>query len=257
MDDSAFSLDGRVAIITGASGGIGRAIALTFARAGARLALAARRLEPLEAVAQEARALGAAALAIPTDVTSSDQVKRLVRQTKSEFGQLDILVNNAGGTFGETFTRGPLLETTEHDFDQTLATNLKSAFLCSQAAVPVMLEQKRGVIVNIASVAGVHPNPDFLAYGVAKAGLMNFTRCLALSLAPNVRVNALSVGIIDTPRTATRRSPERWKALIDATPMGVSGQPQDVAWAVLYLASNASAWVTGAILGVDGGAVKV
>ena len=257
MDESAFSLNGRVAIVTGASGGIGRAISLTFARAGAKLALAARHPEPLEALAQEARALGVPALAIPTDVTRSDQVQRLVQQTKSEFGQIDILVNNAGGTFSDTFSRGPLLQTTERDWDQTLAVNLKSAFLCSQAVVPIMLEKKKGAIVNIASVAGIHPNPDFLAYGVAKAGLMNFTRSVALGLAPHIRVNALSVGIVDTPRTATRRSPERWKLLVDATPMGVTGQPQDVAWAVLYLASDAAGWVTGIILGIDGGATRV
>ncbi len=257
MDRSAFSLAGRVALVTGASGGIGQAIALTFARAGARLVLAARHPEPLEALTGEVRATGAAAVAVPTDVTKGDQVRSLVQWAKVEFGHVDILVNNAGGTFGDTFTRGRILQITESDWDQTLALNLKGAFLCSQAVVPLMLEQKRGVIVNISSVAGVTPNVEFLAYGVAKAGLINFTKSLALDLAPHIRVNALSVGIIDTPRTATRRTPQRWKELLDATPMGVSGQPQDVAWAVLYLASDAAGWVTGTVLGVDGGATRV
>jgi len=257
MDQSNFQLTDRVAIITGASGGIGRAISLTLARAGARLALAARRPEPLEAVATEARTLGVPVLVVPTDVTRSDQVHRLVERAREDFGRIDILVNNAGGTFSDTFTRGRLLDTTEHDWDETLALNLKSSFLCSQAVARVMLEQGRGVIINIASLAGQYPNPDFIAYGAAKAGLINLTRAMALDLAPHIRVNALSVGAVDTPRTATRRTPERWKALLDSIPLGVMGQPQDVAWAVLYLASDAARWVTGAILSVDGGAIGV
>lgn len=255
--DQPFSLAGRVAIVTGASGGIGRAISMTFARAGARLALASRHAEPLESLAAEARALGASALVVPTDVSRSDQVQRLAQQTKAEFGRIDILVNNAGGTFSDTFTRGRLLQTTEHDWDQTLAVNVKSAFLCCQAVVPVMLEQKRGVIVNMSSLAAIYPNPDFLAYGVAKAGLISLTRALALDLAPHIRVNALTVGVVDTPRTATRRSKERWEALLKATPLGVTGQPDDVAWAVLYLASDAARWLTGTIMNIDGGATSV
>jgi NAD(P)-dependent dehydrogenase (short-subunit alcohol dehydrogenase family) len=248
-----FSLKDRVAIVTGGSRGIGRAIALALAEAGAGVVVASRTPQANEEVAKEIRSMGGKALGVPADARQADQVASLVERTLEGFGRIDVLVNNAGGSFGETFNRGPLMEISERDFDETLAVNLKSVFLCSRAAGRVMLERGGGSIVNVASEAGRIPTPGFGAYGAAKAGVINLTLSLAQELAPSIRVNAVAPGPIETPRTSGRKSPEVLARQQASIILGRVGQPEDVAAAVLYLASDAAKWVTGTIIDIHGG----
>ena len=253
---SSFDLSGKVAIITGASLGIGKGFALGLAKAGADVVLAARTPEPLEAACNEVRALGRKALSVPTDVTVAGQVEQLVRSAKEEFGHIDILVNNAGGNPGRTFKRAPLLELTEHDFDECMALNVKSAFLCSKAVVPIMMEQQSGVIINVSSSAGQDseaPRTGFSAYGAAKAAVLRLTVCMAAEWGPQVRVNCIIPGFIDNPKPTPGRTPKALAIRVQSIAAGRIGQPEDVAAAAVYLCSDAANWVTGASIDVHGG----
>ena len=247
---SSFSLTGRVASVTGAGRGIGKAIALGLADAGADVVVAARTASDIEATAGEIAAKGRKALAVPTDVRQSDQVDNLVDKAVAQFGTIDILVNNAGGYFVASTT-----ELSEGGWDAIIRENLKSVFLCSKAAAKVMMGQKKGNIINVASVVGFRAYSSNAAYGAAKAGIINFTKTLAVDLAPyNIRVNAIAPGFIATPGSLQLLEVDKGlKAMVDRIPLGRLGQPEEVAQGIVYLASDASSYVTGQTLLVDGG----
>ena len=242
-----FSLDGKVAIVTGSGRGIGRGIALAFAEAGAHVVCTARTASEIEAVAVEVRALGRRALVIPCDVREADQVENMVASAKRELGHIDILVNNAGaGSYR------PAIQTSERVWESTLRENLTTVFLCSKAVAATMLEQKAGSIVNISSRESQIPSLGMIAYGAAKAGVNSLTRTLAWELAPYVRVNAILPGVVWTESNAQMLGWMRDR-IVDGTPLKRTGIPEDIALAAIYLASSASDWVTGRTFEVDGG----
>jgi 7-alpha-hydroxysteroid dehydrogenase len=244
-----FRLDGKVAIVTGAGRGIGAGIALAFAEAGADVALGARTLPEVEAVAAQIRALGRRAIALPCDVMQRAQLEALVEQTTKELGRIDLLVNNAGGA---PWT--PFLKTSERAFEEAYRFNVTSAFLLSRLAVPRMLEHGSGVIVNVSSAMGRVTDRGFSAYGAAKAALSHLTRLLATELAPKIRVNALAVGAVETSALAPFLKAEGMREKMESlTPLGRIGQPEDIAAAAVWLASDAGSWVTGKVIEVDGG----
>lgn len=243
-----FSLNGKVAIITGSGRGIGKAIALAFAEAGADITCAARTQNQIEATAEEVRAIGRRALAIPCDVGDSDQVKSMVEKTATEFGHIDILVNNAGGgSFGGIRTMP------RSTFEADISQNLTSIFICSQAVSTHMLDQKSGCIINISTRESQVPAMGLSAYAASKAGVNSFTLTLAWELAPYVRVNAILPGAVVTETNAPIFEPIK-EQLAELSPLGRLGTPEDIALAALYLASPASDWVTGRLFSIDGGA---
>jgi 7-alpha-hydroxysteroid dehydrogenase len=244
-----FRLDGRVAIVTGAGRGIGAATAIALAEAGADVVSAARTEADIETTAATIRGLGRRGLAVPTDVTVTDELHRLVETTVSELGRLDILVNNAGGWLPR-----PVLETSERAFEAALRFNVTAAFLLTQQAVPHLAAHGEGAIVNISSRAASMVQPVFVAYATAKAALSMMTRALAPELAPKVRVNAIEVGGVETEALSRVLADDETRLrLEDNTPMRRVGQPEDIAAAVVYLAAPASSWVTGKVVEVDGG----
>lgn len=255
MTISRFTLEGKVAIVTGGSQGIGKAISLAFAEAGARVVIADVRPDIGEEVAAQIKATGKKAAVVPVDVTKNEQVVKMVDRVVKELGRIDILVNNAGGASGEGFGMGRVLKISEHDWDETIALNLKSVFLCSRAVAPVMLEQKKGNIINMASITAGIPFPGMAAYAAAKAGVVNLTKSLAMELAPHIRVNAIAPGSIDTPRTIKTRTPEQLKHVLSNIPLGRAGLAEDVASLAIYLASDAAIWVTGSTMDVNGGQI--
>ena len=244
----AFGLTGRIAIVTGAGQGIGRACALALAQAGADVALAARTASDLEAVAESIRALGRRALAVPTDVGDEAALDALVARTRDELGPVSLLVNNAGGS-GPNDPRKMRGE----EFSRVLAWNVTPAYLLIQKTAPAMREAGGGAVVNISSVAARYAQKHFSAYGAAKAALNQMTRNLAQDYAPHVRINAIEPGTIETPALAPFLTPERRERMERSTPMGRLGRPEDIAAAALFLLSPAAGWITGKVLGVDGG----
>ncbi|HEX6208170.1 MAG TPA: SDR family NAD(P)-dependent oxidoreductase [Actinomycetota bacterium] len=244
-------LDGRVALVTGGSKGIGKAIALALAEDGADVALAARGEEDLAAAAKEVEALGRRALPVPTDVTDPEQVGTLVRRTIDELGGLDVLVNNAGAA--------PFLSTVEsirpEGFEKYFRVNFHSAFYATQAAASHLLEQGSGSVVNVASVAAFIASPGLTYYAGAKAALIAFTKTVAQEWAPHgIRVNAVAPGWIETDLNAYSRQDtgfvESTRAQI---PMGRWGTAEEVAAVVRFLASDAASFMTGSVVVVDGG----
>ncbi len=246
-----FSLEGKVAIITGASRGIGQAIALTFALAGARLALCSRKQEGLQAVAGEIQEAGGQALAIQAHVGQAEDVRNLVAQTLEAYGRVDVVVNNAATN--PHF--GPLLSADEGLWLKILDVNLLGAVRLCQAVAPMMQDQGGGKIINMASVAGLRPSPGMGLYGIGKAALIQLTRQLALELgSANIQVNAIAPGIIETRFSQVLwQTPQISEPVLAHLPLGKFGQPQDVAGLALYLASPAADYVTGAVFCVDGG----
>lgn len=263
-----YGLENKVAIVTGAGRGIGKAIALALAEAGADITVAARTVEQIEQTAEEIRKLGRRALVVLADVTKRDQVQNVVEQTGSQFGKIDILVNNAGMGILKpiAFTPGMKLEgwhvadswdtpLTEEEWHQVINTNLTSAFLFAQAVGPHMLKQKKGKFINISSNSAELAPPYFSAYCVSKAGLSMFTRCLATEWAPyNICVNAVGPGSVLTELTApVLDDPERKEFILKSIPLGRMGETRDIGLMVVYLASEASNWVTGQTFYIDGG----
>ena len=246
-----FRLDGRTAIVTGAGKGIGRAIALAFAEAGANVVLAARTQADLDDVANQIVKRGARALALKCDVMQRADLENVVACAASELGRIDVLVNNAGGSPPKA-----ALRTSEREFEAAFRFNVATAFLLTRLAVPKMVESAGGgSVINISSVAGRENAAGFVAYGTAKAALSFMTQELAQDFAPRVRVNAIAVGSVETDALATVLTPEIKNAMVEMTPMARLGRVEDIAACALYLASPASSYVTGEIVGVNGGLV--
>jgi NAD(P)-dependent dehydrogenase (short-subunit alcohol dehydrogenase family) len=252
---SPFGLTGKVALVTGGGRGIGRAIALAYADAGATLAITARTRSELDQVAQEIRARGAEAFVTTCDMLDSKQVSAMAAEVHRELGALDVIVNNAGG--GSVIA--PFLELQEADWDLHLARNLKTNFLGSQAAGRIMAENGGGNIINISSVAGMGPHPLRVPYAAAKAGVIALTQTLAVELAPrNIRVNAIAPGFIEVARFLTQ-FPDYARTVQPArcskVPLGRLGVPEDIGGLAVFLASDASSYLTGQVIRLDGGLV--
>lgn len=244
-----FSLQGRVAVVTGAGRGIGAGIARAFAEVGADVVIGARTADQLEGVAAEVRRLGRRALVVPGSLAEREGMQRLVDRAASELGRIDVVVNNVGGSMP-----GPFLGTSEAAFEGAFRWNVTTAFNLTQLAVPVMLKGGGGSVINIASAAGRFNDRGFIAYGTAKAALCHFTQNLALDLAPKVRVNAIAPGAIETDALGiVLQNPEIQRRMVEGTPLRRLGLVEDVAAAAVYLASPAGSYVTGRVLDVDGG----
>jgi len=244
-----FRLDGKVAIITGGGRGIGAACAMAFAEAGASVVIGARTRSQVDEVAERIRAIGGKALALTTDVMREEQLEEMVAAAIEHFGRIDIVVNNAGGSPPK-----PALKTSTADFVNAFRFNVGTAFALSRIAAPRIVETAgSGSIINISSVAGEHPSAGFAAYGTAKSALSMLTRELAQEFAPKVRVNAIAVGSTRTEALKTVLNEAIEKQMVDLTPMARLGEVEDISACALYLASPAAAYVTGDIIGVNGG----
>jgi NAD(P)-dependent dehydrogenase (short-subunit alcohol dehydrogenase family) len=246
-----FNLTDQVAVITGGSRGIGRAIALAFAEVGANVVVASRKQEGIDTVAAEIESQGGTALAVATHVGKEEAISALVERTVEVFGKVDILVNNAATN--PHF--GPILTATAALWDKIHEVNLRGAFFLCQQVAPLMKEQGGGVIINMVSIAGIKPSPGLGIYSVSKAGLIILTKVLANELGPsNIRVNAIAPGVIKTQFSrALWESETIAQAVHDRTPLGRLGNPEDIVGAALYLASPLSDFVNGEVLIIDGG----
>lgn len=246
----AINLTGRAALVTGASSGLGRYFAGALARAGAVVAVGARRTDSLQQVRDQIVETGGSAMAVAMDVTSSASVAQAITKVRTELGSLDILVNNAGITDTK-----PLLDVGELDWDRVVDTNLKGAFLVAQAAARVMKEQKSGgVIVNIASILGMRVAGQVAAYVASKAGILHLTKAMALELARyRIRVNALCPGYIETDLNREFFASDAGQALVKRIPQRRLGQQTELEGPLLLLCSDAGSYMTGAVLAVDGG----
>jgi len=241
-------LSGKVAIVTGASRGIGRAIALALVAQGAKVVASARNAEALDQLVAEIEEKGGEAKSVAGDVALDSDAARLVEQAVAAYGQIDILVNNAGIT-----RDGLLLRMSNEDWDAVIDTNLKGAFLCTRAAAKVMSKQRSGRIINISSVVGEMGNAGQANYCASKAGLLGLTKSVARELARrNVTVNAITPGFIVTDMTDGMTDKAR-ESMTEQIPLGRLGEADDVANAVIFLASDQSSYVTGQVLGVNGG----
>jgi len=246
-----FKLDGKVAIVTGAGRGIGRACAEALAEVGADVACAARTAEQIADTAATVRRHGRRAIAVECDVTDRAQLERLVAETVRELGGIDIFVNNAGGWPPKGWQR-----TNEKFLEGAFRFNVTQAFLLSRMAIPHMRERGAGAIVNVSSAISRLIDPGFIAYGTSKAALNYLTKALAAEVAPVVRVNAIAVGAVDTSALRPFLNDDLEAKMASMTPMGRIGRPEDIALMAIYLASSASSWVTGKIFEVDGGTEK-
>ena len=244
-------LDGKCALVTGASRGIGRAVALKLASEGAKVALNfAGNEAAANEVRQEIEAAGGQAILVKADVANEAAVQEMVQKTADAFGRIDILVNNAGIT-----RDGLLARMKEEDWDAVLSTNLKGVFLTTKAVAKLMMKQRAGRIVNMASVVGVTGNAGQANYSAAKAGVIGFTKTIARELASRgVTVNAVAPGFIDTDMTSVL-SDKAKEAALTGIPLGRMGTPEDIADAVLFLVSDQASYITGQVLHVDGGMV--
>jgi len=246
-------LNKKIAIITGARRGMGRAHALALAKAGAKVAVVDISQEDCEKVVEEIKKIGGEAIALSCDVSKKEEVEKTVKAVVEKWGRVDVLVNNAG-----ICQFKPFLELTEEDWDRTISINLKGYFLCAQACAKEMAKQKSGVIVNIASVAmgqiGVGM-PGIVHYCASKGGIVAMTEALAGELAAyNIRVNAVSPGAIETPMMdSAKQDPKMLEGIMARIPMRRIGKPEEVSDLVLFLASDASSYMTGSTVVIDGG----
>ncbi len=252
-----FSLEGRVAVVTGGGSGLGKAICHTFARAGADIVIAGRRPDPINETAADVREFGQRAIAISTDVTDSRQVDDLIEKAISEFSKVDILVNNAGIARGIEPSQwdtvqikvGPIWELTDDKWKRAMAVNLGGAFYCCRAVAQHMIRRKSGKVINMASVGGLRGPKGWFTYSSAKGGVIMLTRTLAVTWArDNIQVNCIAPGFIEVTDTAATSQERR----ADFIPMGRFGDPKDVGLLAVYLASDASNYVTGECFIIDG-----
>jgi len=245
-----FSLKDKVALVTGGSRGIGRAIALGFAEAGADVVVSSRKLEDLEKVAKEIEEKGRKSLALACHIGRKEEIEALVERVVKELGRIDILVNNAATN--PVF--GPILDIEERAWDKIMEVNLKGYFFVSLAVGRVMMKQKGGSIINLASTAGIKPSPMLGAYSISKAGVIMLTKVLATEWAAfNIRVNALAPGLVETRFSkALWGNPEILKEALKDVPLGRVAQPEEMVGAALYLASEAGSYVTGETLVLNG-----
>lgn len=246
------NLQGKVALVTGGGRGIGKAITQRLAAAGANVVIASRKMENLEATAREFAGLAGRIVPIACHVGRKDQVESLVKETEARLGPVDILVNNSATNIGQ----GPALNADDEMMDKMIEVNIKSAFRLVRLIVPKMIGRQRGgVIINIASIAGLRPQPGGLLYSFTKAGLLMMTRCWAQEFGPfNIRVNAIAPGLIQTEFSEFFWRNDSLRGQFEkSTPLRRIGQPEEVAGMALYLASDEAAFVTGQVMVVDGG----
>jgi NAD(P)-dependent dehydrogenase (short-subunit alcohol dehydrogenase family) len=251
MAQSLFDLSGRVALVTGGGGGLGTLVAKTLAGAGAKVALLARSQDACERTAETIRQEGGQAFICTADVTDAEQIGRAVASVAKEAGPIDILVNNAGVTSPKSF-----MDLDIETWDRIMDVSAKGAFICMRAVAPSMMERRSGVIINMGSILSTRGLANRSAYCAAKAALANLTRAAAVEFGPyGINVNALAPTVIvtDLNRELVQTQPQLYQAIIDRTPLGRLGELEDLRGAVLFLASPASAFVTGQILHVDGG----
>ena len=258
MITDAFNLDGKVAIVTGAGRGIGKAISLALAEVGANIVAAARTKEEIEGTCQEVKAIGRKSIAIPTDVTSASQVDQMVKAAASHFGKIDILINNAGTAAFTALVSPDGQRMSEEDWRKVMDTNLTSVFLCCRAVGPYMFKQKRGKVINISSISSQKAQTDDIPYNVSKAGVDMLTRCLALDWAPyNINVNAIGPGQFYTKLSATsHENPELRKRMVDCIPLGRVGDLRELGQLAVFLSSPASDFITGQVIFIDGGCLQ-
>jgi NAD(P)-dependent dehydrogenase (short-subunit alcohol dehydrogenase family) len=256
---SRFSLQGKVAIVTGGGRGIGKAIAQGFAKAGAKVAITSRKINDLEATAAEIEAFGGVAFPVQSHLGKMEEIGKMVGAVADKFGRIDVLVNNAG----TSPAMGSVLDSDERLWETIMNLNLKGLYFTSQAVARIMKEQGSGKIINIASIDGFKPEPGVSVYSISKAGVRMITKAFAMELAPfNIQVNTIAPGPISTKMLDSRwfhLPPEEAKkqkeTMARMTPMGRIGEPDDIAGAAIYLASDASGYTTGAEIVIDGGAL--
>jgi NAD(P)-dependent dehydrogenase (short-subunit alcohol dehydrogenase family) len=261
FDLSRFSLKGKIAIVTGGSRGIGKAIALGLAKAGAKVVITSRKMNDLEANAAEIKAFGGEAFPIQAHLGKVEEINRMVSTVMDRFGRIDILVNNAG----TNPALGTVLDAEERLWETIMNVNLKGVYFVSQAVAKVMKKQGGGKIINIASVDGITPEPGVSIYNISKAGVRMITQSFALELAPfNIQVNTIAPGPISTKLLDSHwfhLPPEEAKkekeAMAKITPMGRIGEPDEIVGAAVYLASDASSYTNGAEIVIDGGGLQV
>ena len=244
----------KVAIITGAGSGIGRTTALLFSEEGAKVAIVEIDKEKGQDTANMIRGKGQEALFIPTGITDPSQVMSMVRKVIEAYGKINILVNNAG-----LYLRGDAISTNEKQWDKIMAVNLRAAFLCCKHCIPRMIESGGGVVINVSSEAGIVAIKNQVAYNTSKAGLISLTKSIALDFASqNIRANCVCPGTTETPLVASalakQADPERARREVEKVrPANRLGKPEEIAYGILYLASDESSYATGAVLSIDGG----
>ena len=252
MTLDAFDCSDRVAVVTGGTRGIGRAIALGLAEAGADVVPTSRTEEAVEDAADAVRERGGASLVHPTDVADEDSVRSLFEATREEFGGVDVVVNNAG--FNPDGALGPPEAVDVEDFDATVDVNLRGAFVCARAAAESLAADGGGAVINVASVGGLVGLPRQHPYVASKHGLVGLTKSMALDWAPDVRVNAIAPGYVSTDLTAELEANDRLRqSIVDRTPMARFAEPEEIAGPAVFLASDAASFATGSVLTVDGG----
>lgn len=244
-----FTMTGKTAIVTGAGRGIGAATAVALAEAGADVVVSARTADQLGAVAKRIEAAGRRAMTVPADLSDLEAVAELVDRARESFGRLDLVVNNVGGAMPR-----PFMDTSPGRLEQAFHFNVSTAHALLRPAVPLMLEDGGGSVVNISSAMGRLSGRGYLAYGTAKGALAHYTRLAAADLSPRIRVNAIAVGSVATSALDIVMQTDELRVAIEAgTPLGRIGDPEDIAAAVVYLASEAGSYITGKVLEVDGG----
>ncbi|ELY44450.1 MULTISPECIES: SDR family NAD(P)-dependent oxidoreductase [Natronorubrum] len=247
-----FDLSGRVALVTGGGRGIGRAIAVELANAGAAVVPSARSTDEIEAVADEIEANGGDALAVSADVTDPDAVTSAIDRAEAEFGNVDVVVNNAG--FNPADALGRPEDVSTESFDRVLDVNLNGAYEVTTAAADSLLESDGGSVINVASVGGLVGLPRQHPYVASKHGLVGLTKSMSMDWAPDVRVNAIAPGYVATElTTGLQENEELRQSIIDRTPLERFAEPEEIAGPAVFLASDAASYVTGSVLAVDGG----
>jgi NAD(P)-dependent dehydrogenase (short-subunit alcohol dehydrogenase family) len=261
FDLSKFSLEGKIAIVTGGSRGIGKAIAMGFAKAGAKVVVTSRKMNDLEATASEIAAFGGEAFPVQAHLGKMEEIRKMVGAVKDKFGRIDILINNAG----TCPAIDSVLKSEERLWETIMNLNLKGVYFTSQVVAGVMKQQGGGKIINIASIDGLTPEPGVSIYSISKAGVRMITKAFAVELAPfNIRVNTIAPGAITTKmldshwfHLPSEEAKKEKEAVAKMTPMGRIGDPDEIVGAAIYLASDASTYTSGAEIVIDGAALQV